>query len=48
MTFSKTSKTLKLPQKHAKAKNSKKLKSHTRRPQIKKFRKQSIVRIEKY
>ena len=38
----------KWPQKHPKTKNSKNSKRHVRRPQIKKFRKPTIVRIEKY
>ena len=45
MTFTKITKTKKLPQKHPKSRNSK---SHIRRPEIKKFRKQAINRIEKY
>ena len=49
MTFSKNSKTQRLPQKHPKTKNWKTSKSHVRRPQIKKkFRKETIVRIKKY
>jgi len=48
LAFSKNSKTQKLPQKHPKTKKVKKLKILVRRPQIKIFRKQTIVRIEKY
>jgi len=48
MTFSKISKTQKLPQKHPKPKIKKTLKIHVRRPQIKKFRKQTSMRNKKY
>jgi len=45
MIFLKISKTQTLPQKHPINKNSK---SHVRRPQMKKFRKQNMVGIDKY
>ena len=50
MTFStKTIKKIKNdPKKHPKTKNSKSLKCHIRRPQMKKFRKHIIVVIEIY
>jgi len=42
------SKTKKVCPKHPKTKKSKNSKCHVRRPYIKKFRKQAIIRIEKY
>ena len=47
MTFSKIKKKTKLSPKPLKPKIQKNIKIHVRRPQIKKFRKQTIIRIEK-
>ena len=44
----KNSSTQKWPEKQPKTKNSKHSKCHVRKPQLKKFRKQDTVRIEKH
>ena len=48
MTFLKISKTQKLPQKHPKTENLKNTKVTYGGSKMKNFRKQTIVRIEKY